>query len=222
MGGGYLSLWKTFQISSNKTFIQNPVDLHRNIYFFADVQHLIKLFRNHFLDQGYVLNNKHINKTCIEMLLSKSGEINITHKISSCHLDVKGPQHQKVKTAVQLISTSVSQALKFTGVKGIITDNWEETSELIKMLNEWFDLFNSKSMYGKQSRNNDFGVNAEIQINFLNTVTDVIENMRATGKKSKLPFQNGIIICNNSLIGLYNELKSKFHIEYIITSRINQ
>lgn len=50
MGSANMGLWRTLNISLNNTSFQHPIT-NKNIYVFADVPHLIKLARNHLLDQ---------------------------------------------------------------------------------------------------------------------------------------------------------------------------
>jgi len=79
------------------------------IYFFADVPHLLKLARNNLLDSGFTINDNHINKTCLEELLTlNAGEFKIAHKLSQAHLDVKGSQRQNVKLAQVFSYTAIA------------------------------------------------------------------------------------------------------------------
>jgi hypothetical protein len=44
---------------------------------FADVLHLLKLIRNHFIDQGFTIDGKYINKAGIEELIAASSDNNV-------------------------------------------------------------------------------------------------------------------------------------------------
>jgi len=50
MGSANMGLWRTLNISITNTSFTHPIT-NQNIYVFADVPHLIKLARNHILDQ---------------------------------------------------------------------------------------------------------------------------------------------------------------------------
>ena len=117
---------------------------------FADAPHLLKLARNHLLDQGFTIKNKLIDKSCFEMLLSASNtEVTIAYKINKYHLHIKGSERQKVRPAAQLFSNSVSKAIEYCGMKGFMQNsNWKETSKFVKLINDWFDIFNSKCKFG--------------------------------------------------------------------------
>ena len=49
-------IWKELGVSIEKTSFPNPTDDKKSIFVFADVPHLIKLLRNHFLDTGFIWN----------------------------------------------------------------------------------------------------------------------------------------------------------------------
>lgn len=73
-----------------------------------------------------------------------NGNLKLASKLTEQHVTVKGQQRQRVNFAAQLISGTVSKALKFLGEHGEIKiDNWLEASELIQLINDWFDIFNS-------------------------------------------------------------------------------
>lgn len=62
MGPSNMGLWKSLEISILNTSFKHPAT-NNNIYVFADVPHLLKLARNHFIDSGFILkNDKFIGK----------------------------------------------------------------------------------------------------------------------------------------------------------------
>lgn len=88
-------------------------------FVFADVPHLLKLLRNHFLDDGFVLHDKPLTKDIIQKFLqiAEKMEVKMGHKLTKHHLDVKGSQRQKVKTAAQLMSHTTSKLITYCGGK---------------------------------------------------------------------------------------------------------
>ena len=108
---------------------------NRKIYVFADVPHLIKLLRNHFIDQGFLIDEKYVKKDIILKLLSctVSSELSILHKITSHNLSVSGAERQKVKVATKLFSHTVAKAITRAASLGLLQDdNWEECYKLFK------------------------------------------------------------------------------------------
>lgn len=50
MGPTNMGLWRSLNISVENTLFKHPIS-NNNVHVFADVPHLIKLARNHFLDK---------------------------------------------------------------------------------------------------------------------------------------------------------------------------
>lgn len=94
MGASNIKLWNKLCIgvenpsySKDKTtigfekqcFIMHPANNSHKIYFYADVPHLLKLAKNHFLDSGFNIKEIYIDKTCLQKLLTlNNGELKIS------------------------------------------------------------------------------------------------------------------------------------------------
>lgn len=62
---------------------KHPANDDLLIFSFADVPGHLKLFRNHFLDEGFIINGKTVSKRCVQQLLSVSAtELRVAHKMS--------------------------------------------------------------------------------------------------------------------------------------------
>lgn len=226
LGGSNRGLWKSLNISEETTWFTNPVSKKR-VHVFADAPHMIKLLRNHFLDTGFVLNNKVItSKPIVDLLQNTQNlDLNIAHKINSDFLTVKGAQRQKVKFATKLFSHTISKAISRLGLLDVFEseNNWLECSELLKVANDWFDVFNSKvSQSDSRKRVKAYGLALPEQNEILDKMEKTISNLRKVGCKTLLPFQRGIIISIRSLKQLFIDLKEDFHIKYLLTYNLNQ
>lgn len=73
-----------------------------------------------------------------------------------------------------------------------------------------------------RDRKKAFGLALEIQNGIIDKMTATISSLRAKGKRCLLPFQKGIIISNNSLKLLYEDLKTRHDVKYILTYHLNQ
>lgn len=114
LGGSNRALLNEIGISVHKSWFPNPVDPNRNIFVFADVPHLIKLIRNNFVDHGFTIDGKDLNKSIVEELLAETNEksdLSIAYKISSKTLNVKNADRQKVKYATKLFSRTVAAGI---------------------------------------------------------------------------------------------------------------
>ncbi|KAJ3665372.1 hypothetical protein Zmor_000869 [Zophobas morio] len=79
MGPSNMAFWKAKGIDKDHVSFVDPSDPEKLIFLFADVRHLLKLIRNHFLDKGFKLFDEMITKNCVESLLkiSQSPELKI-------------------------------------------------------------------------------------------------------------------------------------------------
>ena len=65
---------------------------------FSDVPHLLKLWRDHYLDTGYVLPNgtKFTMEDLHELKEYDKNEMQVHHKLTEKHFLVKGQDRQRV------------------------------------------------------------------------------------------------------------------------------
>lgn len=229
MGPTNLRLWKDFKIDpteSKTCSFQNPF-ADRNIFLFADVPHLLKLIRNNFIDSGFDLaNGAHVSDAAIRKIMSmKKTEYCLIPKISELHLNVYGQQRQRVKYAAHLLSESCSKAITFFLDKGTLkSGDFRETADFIDLVDKWFDVLNSSRQWAEKKTRNAFGVHLDEQKQILYKMMYVARTMRVRQPKRKglFPFQKGLLVSSQSLLGLYVMLKEKFNIEYILTRKLNQ
>ena len=110
-------------------------------------------------------------------------------------------------------------------VQWVKSDNCMQVSELLKLVNDWFDVFNSKKFVDIP-----YGLNLTNQNKILNEMITYIEKLRVGNHMSLIPFQKGVILSSKSLQGLHTYLKEKYPQEmvndrkqtYIFTNRLNQ
>ncbi|KAL4143950.1 hypothetical protein QTP88_006198 [Uroleucon formosanum] len=128
MGSTNIRLRKNLGITPTKTSFTHPIS-GKQIYMFADVPHLMKLVRNHFIDSGFILpNKKYIRKQVIQEIVSlNKGDLSCVHKVIDRHLNAIGSRRQNVKLATQVLSNSMAKAISYLGQKKILQfTNWRE------------------------------------------------------------------------------------------------
>lgn len=226
MGPTNMGLWRELGINCEKPYF--IVD-GMKVFTFADPPHLVKLIRNHFLDSGYVLNKEGMqhwitSKPVVELLNLQQSELKICHKITLTHLDVKEAARQKVKYAVQLLSNSVAQAIRRAMSLGLISSQDALiTSDFIKVMNDWFDLFNSLSdRRGTRERLQAFDHTNHIHRTIINDCDELISHLRVPNKREMLPCQKGILVNNAALVGLSEWLRTTYDGPYVLTRRVQQ
>ena len=110
-----LSKLNVYQTHNN--FFENPFDVNRKVYIVCDIPHCFKNMRNHTLDYGMVIKQSEKNEIVIkkemfrQLICDDFGDLRYCPKLSFSHIHVRGHDRQRVKTAVQLLSDSVSKAL---------------------------------------------------------------------------------------------------------------
>ncbi|KAE8738331.1 hypothetical protein FOCC_FOCC016192 [Frankliniella occidentalis] len=138
----------------------NKAARHRNLYFIADVPHLLKTVRNCFLNSRWdklksrrrmVKNNKKISWDFIVKLYNskKHKSLRKAFKLNPMNVFPDSYSRMKVKYAAEVLSRTVAQALE--------DEKWVDASETIKfirLVNDWFDCLNgAHSAVGKKKRN---------------------------------------------------------------------
>lgn len=138
-------------LTSGNPYFGHPSTPHLKIFVFADIPYMLKLVRNHLLDNSFkLMDGTIINKKPLEKLLEiqlsdlKPGWI-LTKQI----LDVNSNERQNVAIATKLLSWNTSKALLLAGNRKLLGDiSYKPLSILIELINEWFDIHNSKAQYG--------------------------------------------------------------------------
>lgn len=217
----------------------HPSDITLKIFIFADVPHLLKLARNNLFDSGFIIDNKTATKDILDELVAlNSGDMKIAFNLTRRHLDVKGSQRQSVKLAAQMFSNRNAKAIEYCGKKGFFKkDNWQIMARVLQLFNDWFDILNCKSKFGKHSDSKAYGMELKKQDAVIDEMNELLSKMYIPIKKNEsktpclrnalLPFQKGILLTNKSLKELFQYVKEKystdsFKIEYLITRRLNQ
>lgn len=217
MGGKNASVWNELGVTHTNTCFSNPKYPDRRVWVFADVPHLLKLFRNHFLDDGITLENKcRVTKDVIEKLLSlDSNEMKMCPKLSFQHLHVKGRERQRVNLAAQLFSTHTAKAIR------LLLPQEQQCADVIELVDQSFDILNSRTPNNEKPLACGYGIHNKEQEACLRKFYALCERVRFGKSQHLLPFQKGFMKSIRSLFGLFNDLKP-YKIQYILTSRLNQ
>ncbi len=164
---------------------------NRNIYFFVDVPHLLKLVRNWYLDTDFVLPDKtEISSVPVRKLVhqTKKLEISSCHKLISKHIDCEKFQRQNVLLATQLMSNTTACALR----RYNICDEPLRflAADFIKLTNDWFDVMNSRCPNASLHLQCGYGVHLEEQKRVLERYIETMEHIRCKPNEKKGTFAN--------------------------------
>ena len=166
MGNGKL-LSSLDVYSRHNHYFQNPTNPSRKVFIVPDVPHCLKNLRNHTLDDELVIKKSDGNfvtltKEHFSRLIerdSECGDFRLCYKLSKYHLDVKGSERQRVRTATELFSDTVSKAFLF-----YFPDDMKEQADIITVVDDWFDVMNSRQKYSAKNKKCGLGR----YFNFLN------------------------------------------------------
>jgi len=226
MGTRNQRLWKLLEVGKvEKGEIQETWYLNnstgKRIWIFPDFPHLLKLLRNHSIDDGIYLESGGVfNKELIEKLIKiQRDEFKLTPALTHRHVYLKGQQSQNVGTAFQLFSSKVSSALK------TLLPHSSNEADFVQLVNDFSDLMNSRiANYNHHFAKSPYGMSFGEQENLLNKAFQTFSSMKVGIRKRRTyaPFQKGLLIHIVSLRGLFKELRQEHNVKYILTSRLNQ
>jgi hypothetical protein len=235
-GPDNLALWNLqvgYGITPETPYFTNPADESSMIYWFPDVPHLLKNLRNHFIDAGFHMANGDVidSKYLRQLIQENKPEISSIYKLNEKHLVFQKVKRQNVRLAANVFSHTVATVIKryFSTQYMDIADR---TADLVQTVDSWFSVMNSYTKYSSLDMKCGYGTKLEMQNEILDRMYELFSSLRCRifSKQSNefkphtsyIPFQKGILISVNSLKGLYENLKTKYNLEYILTHRLNQ
>jgi hypothetical protein len=167
----------------------------------------------------YIHHSGHrLTKQDFEGLLRRDrSELKCAFKLTSEHLNVKGKKKQRVFLAVQLFSRTTASAWKMA------YPNKSPQAEFIQLVNDWFDLSNSRNPREVLPSKKPFGLDFGAQSLILDRMEHAIIRLRVGHTTALYPFQRGMLISIHSLRGVFaNVSGSAMRISYILTHRLIQ
>ena len=218
MAGGNRGLLTSLGVSEVKPYFPNPADESMRVWCLADVPHALKLLRNHLLDSGFRLSTgTEITKEPIKQLMEKdASELKIAHKLTPLHLNVVGMERQKVRLAAQLLSRTTASAIRYA------IPEKSELADFIQLVNDSFDVLNSRTKQGKFPWMSAYGLSLESQDKLLDEMYNTMSSMRVIGKTTLLPFHEGFMMSIAATKGLLKDINTAYGADYILTARLNQ
>ena len=214
-------------------FFPHPSELGTKIYIIFDICHMVKLARNAFSDMKIFCtpSGEYISWDYVVSLhrAQQKDVLHLGNKLKSKH--VKWQNYKmKVSVAAQTFSHSVSAAITFLRkLKLKDFQNSKATSDFILLMNNRFDMLNSKSKFGKNSKRpisneNVFDIEASLNdsVQFLRSLKDTGGNPLVKGPRQT--FITGFSISVLSIIAIRKNLLQRLNspFEYILTYRFSQ
>lgn len=204
----------------------------KKIPIFPDPCHMLKLVRNSFAEisplmdsEGRTIDWKYIVE--LQNLQENEG-LHLGNKMRKAHVYFQ-KQKMKVRLATQLLSKSVADALDFCRVELKLPEfqGSEGTAHFIRVLNDAFDILNSRKItdFGFKralSKHNFQAVSekAAICCNYLSSLKLPNSSLVVTHRR-KLGFL-GLIVCLKNLSVLYRNFLENRTLQYIPMYKLNQ
>ncbi|KAE8740549.1 hypothetical protein FOCC_FOCC013930 [Frankliniella occidentalis] len=211
--------------SVNRSFIKKhiPASIHesgiifstvnlaardRNLYFIADVPHLLKTIRNCFLNSRWdgkksrrkmMKNGLKISWDFIIKLydLKKGKSLRKSYKLNPMNVAPDSYARMKLKVAAQVLSNTVCQDMR--------SQKWPdaaETENFIEKVNEWFDCLNgAHSSQGKKTNNPNlapYTSENDVRFETLDRFLEYLNEWEEEAKNSNQSF-NSTVVGNNTV-----------------------
>ncbi|VEN63851.1 unnamed protein product, partial [Callosobruchus maculatus] len=215
-----------------KTYFPHPIT-GQNIYIFPDPCHMFKLVRNCFGTlktiedrDGRVIDWKFVEKL---YYTQETEGLHLANKLRRRHL-LWMREKMKVSLAVQTLSKSVADAIDFLNVdlKNPDFADSDATSTFCRIMNNMFDIFNSRNLKNKKEFEKPLSVFTEEKyFQFLEECEVYIKNLKYAGKliietQRKVGFM-GMLINIKSIQLLYTKLvKEEKLLKFILTYKLSQ
>ena len=198
------------------------------IYLF-DTPHLIKAVRNILMKYDFHFNGKIASWDDIKVVYNRDQQqsLRCCPKLTKKHINPNGFEKMRVKYATQVLSQTVASTLLTYVSLGALPPNTSGTAELISKFDNLFDCLNSSSVksakiYKKPIRNES------IHIKYIEEMLQLIASIKVVDKQTKTDVTNqlrclkGFQMTLNGILTLWNQLHSNWHLEYLLTRRLNQ
>ena len=99
-------------------------------------------------------------------LNENQGDLKYCHKLTQSHIDVQSPDRQRVRTAVQLFSDTVSKALMH-----LYGDVFKHQSEIISLIDQFWDVMDSRTKFHRKKNKCGLGIHESIQLEVLDKMS---------------------------------------------------
>ncbi|ODM87332.1 Transposable element P transposase [Orchesella cincta] len=190
-----------------------------------DLPHLVKLLRNHTMDNGITIEEGvELNKDFFrDLIMKQNEEFKLTFKLTHKHINCKGKQRQAVGPAFNVFSRPVAEAATFiyphNETKGKI-------AAFIQLVSDFCDLTNCRSKVKTSNPyTSPYGTYQAEQDELLERAFTAFSTMVVGQRKRRTyaPFQKGLLMFIISLRGLLNDVKQPpANAKFVIPKNMNQ
>lgn len=201
----------------------------RKIFYFFDPPHALKAVHNNFQANNIIVDTKNISWSYVETLynIDKSKDNRLVPKLTESHIHPTNFEKMKVKFASQILSCTVSSALKTYISIGTLPEDAADIAQFIENIDKLFDMFNSLIKEHVKECKKAFEA-TDFQIQFLLYMKQYLSTITIYSKlgndiTNKVKTFKLWISNINSLLQLWSYLQSTMpDIKYLFMRRFNQ
>lgn len=217
---------KVYGQGEDKNYIRHPCDQERKFWIIFDPPHILKCIRNNFLNYDIEFSGNKIARWSHILQLWKTEsvrQIRMCPKLTEKHFYFNGFDKMKVKLAAQVLSNSVSAAIKTYVSFNVFPASYLDTAQFLSIVNNMYDCLNTSFQgNGAQHMFSKFEqLRCEKFLQYKNLVTTIVFK-KPNSTTDNLPFKRCLLI---TLQSVYELTKHLFHTEgfsYFATRRCNQ
>lgn len=229
MGSPNRAMWSSFGISVTQHqtpifYIPHPIEPHKNLYFLADIPHVIKNCKASLLKNDMRFQTQIISIKPIKALVDHDEERALKLAPSLKRADIT-PSHflkMKVSSAMHVISRSVSAGILTMVDQGVLRpdmiDCGKSTAWFVDLMNGWFDLACSRHPVLGLSKANPEKYQQALE--YFDKVVGIIRQLQVGNGQWK-PWQTGIMLSTLSIMSLTGDLLET-GIPFVLTGRFSQ
>ena len=237
MGSSNRAMWKKLGIVSSKDVLLNsfahPCVADKLVYVLADVPHLVKNLRNHFVNgqsitlPNYVVKQYSLPSAVVSVqplknlvVYQSDKDLKPAPNLNAKHLQPSHFDKMKVSNALNVFSHSVSAALRLM----VETENWDKsaltTSWFIDVIDRWFNLMSSR--YPVMALSLFDAEKYQSAVDFLEFMIDLFRHIAIGNGGVWKPVQTGIILSTMSVLQLQNKLLKQNNFKFVLIFRLTQ
>lgn len=207
-----LELLNELSIDIDNNYFFHPVT-NEKIYIFADAGKILTSIRNTFLNSGFVNNDGVIVNKQPLMKLNEENHYALKSLFTICTDGTKN-EKKNLTASLKLFSYNIVEDLE----DGEQTEDKRAISEFILIVRRWYDVMHSTDGLAKP-----YGKYLQVQNEFLDDMYTTILNLSILQEQEEVEnFQLGVLISIKSLKNLFQDLKLKYKIPYLLTAKLNK
>ena len=222
-GSNNVKMYKDLSITEEKTHL---IFDDNKVYFMFDPPHLLKNTRTNLCNYLFKFEDDGAAETVRWSYIRKFYDydsqlpIRMAPKLSKGHFDLDSFSKMRVRKAAQVLSYTVAAGIyTYTSMEKLPAEA-AYTAEFIEKIDKLFDAFNCRCFKEKKVLKRPVSKSSG-HVSFLNSCVPWLKSLQIVGAKNVLCIK-GWILNIACLLKLWEEMKLRDDIKFLLTGRFNQ